>query len=798
MIQTEHSAAAFAVSRRTLLASAGPAALLAACGGREEGEAPTPLRLAAAPFPLEAVRLTPSPYLDAVKANTGYLKSLEPDRLLHNFRLYAGLEPKGEIYGGWEEETIAGHTLGHYLTACALMHAQTGDRELRDRAVYIVDQLAECQAAAGDGYVAGFTRKNEAGEIESGRRAMEEIAAGDIRPAKFYINGSWAPFYNWHKLFSGLYAAHQHCDAIHAIPVAERLGGYVEGVFAPLDDAQVQEVLRCEHGGINESFAELYEFTGNARWLALAERIYHREVLDPLAAKRDELAYIHANTQIPKLIGLARLHRITSEQRYGTASKFFWETVTGHRSYVIGGNSDREYFQEPNSISKYITEQTCESCNTYNMMKLTRGLYRERPDARYFDYYERAHINHILAQHRLDDGMFAYMVPLMSGSARAFSTPTDSFWCCVGSGMESHAKHGDSVYWRDRDGLYVNLFVPSRLDWADRGAEMALETDFPYGETVRLRVADLDAPQAFRISMRAPAWCDRAELSVNGEPVSEGPKDGYFSVHREWAKDDVLELKLPMALRFEPTPDDPQTVALLYGPLVLAADLGPADEPWDAPAPALVGDDLLAAFARAPGAAAEFRSKGIGRPGDMTFRPFHEQTDRRTAVYFKRYTPAEWAAAEEAFAAEAARLAELERRSVDSITLGDEASETAHDLDSDISYAVEYRNRKGRDARTGGFFAFDFDVSEAEDGPLVLQAAYWGGERERAFDILVDDQKIATDTLEGPAPGEWVTRDYPVPAEVLEGKKKVRVRFSPHDGHTAGPSFGVRIYRPSA
>ncbi len=783
------------ISRRSLLAGAAQIALIGACarGGADASTAPVP---AARPFALEAVRLRPSPFLEAVQSNLDYLRRLEPDRLLHNFRLYAGLEPKGDVYGGWEGDTIAGHTLGHYLSACSLMHAQTGDPEVKERALYIVDQLAECQAAGGDGYVAGFTRKAENGDIETGRAAMEEIAKGDIRPAKFYINGSWAPFYNWHKLFAGLFDAHRHCEASKAIPVAEGLAGYIEGVFAPLSGAQVQEVLRCEHGGVNESMAELYALTKNERWLALSKRIYHKDVLDPLTQRRDELSFIHANTQIPKLIGLARLYELTGEPSYSTASNFFWETVTSHRSYVIGGNSDREYFQEPNSISKYITEQTCESCNTYNMMKLTRSLYQMRPDAGYFDYYERCHFNHILAQHRPRDGMFAYMVPLMSGSHRSFSEPFDSFWCCVGSGMESHSKHGDSIYWRSDNTLFVNLYIASELEWAEREAKIVQQTDYPFDDSISISIEDIASPQTFDIALRIPSWCENPAALVNGAPAEEAVKTGgYLSISRNWRKGDSIELRLPRTLRMESTPDDPDTVALLYGPLVLAADLGDIESPYDAPAPALVGDDILAGFAPVSLAAAEFRTTGVARPGDLTFRPFYQQHDRRTAVYFKRYTPAQWSAAQAAFADERRRLAELEARSVDTLRLGDEADEDAHNLESDLSYAVSYRTRPGRDARTGGYFAFDMKTGA---GPLVLQATYWGGERERSFDVLVDDVKIASDRLNGEHPGEFFTADYNVPDELADGKETIRISFLPRDGQTAGPVFGVRLYRRDA
>ena len=415
------------------------------------------------PFPLSAIRLTPSPFLQAVDANRAYLHRLEPDRFLHNFRTQAGLAPKGEPYGGWEQDTIAGHSLGHYLSACALMHAQTGDPECRTRVHYIVSELGACQRAQGDGYVAGFTRKNAAGAIEPGRRVFEEVSRGEIRSARFNLNGSWSPFYNWHKLMAGLLDAQLHCGSAEALAIASSLAGYIERSLAPLDEARMQVVLGTEFGGMNEVLAELHARTSDPRWLALARRFHHHAVLDPLMAERDELSYLHSNTQIPKVIGLARLSEIDGDAAELRGARFFWRAVTDGRSYVIGGNSDRENFQEPNSISRYITEQTCESCNTYNMLKLTRHLYAAEPDAAYFDYYERAHLNHILAQQRRTDGMFAYMVPLMSGTAREWSEPFDSFWCCVGTGMESHAKHGDSIYWSDSQGLLVNLYIPSEL-----------------------------------------------------------------------------------------------------------------------------------------------------------------------------------------------------------------------------------------------------------------------------------------------------------------------------------------------
>jgi DUF1680 family protein len=749
-------------------------------------------------FPLSAVRLKPSPFLEAVEANRNYLHRLEPDRLLHNFRTSAGLEPKGEVYGGWESDTIAGHTLGHYLTAASLMHAQTGEAECKHRVDYIVDELAAVQAAHGDGYVAGFTRKR--GDIvEDGKILFSELVRGDIRSAGFDLNGCWVPFYNWHKTFAGLFDAQSLCGNPKALGIAQGLGGYIDGVFAQLDDEQVQKVLDCEHGGINESFAELHGRTRDARWLRLAERLRHKKILDPLAAGQDVLPWIHANTQIPKLIGLARLHELTGRPADAAAPRFFWDTVTRDYTYVIGGNADREYFPEPRTISKHITEQTCESCNTYNMLKLTRHLYSWKPEARLFDYYERAHINHILAHQDPRTGMFAYMVPLMSGSHRTFSSPFDDFWCCVGSGMESHAKHGESIYWQADDMLIVNLFIPSRLDWTERKAVVSLDTEYPYGEEVNLAIDQIAQPTEFAVAMRIPGWCTGATLAVNGEAQPVETTDGYAIVRRSWAQGDRITLSLPMQLRSEPTVDDPSTVAFLHGPVVLAADLGPADQPFEGTAPALVGSDIVGGFAAASLADKTFATRGTGRPEDLRFAPFIEQRDRRTAVYFRRFTDAEWTVEQAAFAAEQARLRDLEARSVDVMHLGEMQPERDHQLTSRNSYPVTYRGRHGRDARgegEPGFFQFRMRVRQ---GPLVLQATYWGEERNKLFHILVDGTRIATQELQRERPGEFFTVDYPIPEALTRGKEQVMVRFEPAEGlNRCGPVFGVRIFTPRA
>ena len=779
------------IRRRSFLAGAGGAALAGAWSisppaGANAGSLPATARA----FPLSSVRLLPSPFLDAVQVNLRYLMSLDSDRLLHNFRTGAGLTPKGAVYDGWESDTIAGHTLGHYLSALALVHAQTGDAESKRRTGYIVEELALIQAKRGDGYVAGLTRKRKDGTVADGQEIFTEIRHGQIFSGGFDLNGSWSPLYTIHKLFAGLLDVHELCGNADALRIAVGLGGYFAGLFAALDDAQLQQVLACEYGGLNESFAELHARTGEQRWLALAERLYDQRVLAPLTAQRDELTNIHSNTQVPKLIGLARIHELNGKPAPAGAARYFWERVTGHHSYVIGGNSDREYFFTPDAISKHITEQTSEHCNSYNMLKLTRHLFAWQPRGALFDYYERTHFNHILAQQNPKSGMFTYMTPLMSGAAREFSGPTDAFWCCVGSGIESHAKHGESIFWEGGDTLFVNLYIPAKARWASREASLRLDTRYPLEGTATLSFESLAKPGRFSVALRVPAWAGSARVLVNGKPVRAGNESGYATVTRRWRANDAVTIELPLALRIEATPDDPDTIAVLHGPLVLAADLGPGPSDLTQLAPALVGADVLAGF-KVANAALEFDvSEGTARPGALRFAPFYGLYERRTAVYFKRFTEDGWKMQQATYVADQARRRDVAARSVDVMHLGEMQPERDHHLASEISYPVSYRGLNGRDARSGGFFEFDLKVRP----DLVLQATYWGDERRREFDILIDGQPLAHQLLDQDRPGEFFDVEYPIPATLIAGKSMVRVRFQPVPKNTAGPAFGVRVY----
>ncbi len=754
------------VSRRTALASA--AGLVAATGLAGKAQADSDV-VAITPFPLSAVRLKPSPFLTSIEANQRYLLALDPNRLLHNFRLYAGLEPKGALYGGWEARGIAGHSLGHYQSALSLMYAQTGKPEFKRRALYITRELALVQGRNGDGY-AGGTNVDRDGKTVDGKVIFEEIRRGDIRTQGFDLNGGWVPIYTYHKVLAGVLDAHQYCDDPASLQVALGLADYLGRIIEGLSDAQVQEILRAEHGGINECYAELYARTGNKRWLALSERIRHRAVLDPLAEGRDELAGKHANTQIPKVIGLARLYEVapTDQHRQDSAKAalFFWETVTKDHSYVIGGNSEYEHFGEPRKLATRLGQQNCEACNTYNMLKLTRHLYGWSGDARYFDFYERAHLNHIMSQQDPQTGMFTYFTPLASGLGRVHSSPKNDFWCCVGSGMESHSKHGESIWWRKNNRVLVNLYYASTLDWAEKGVRLEMDTAFPLKETVSLRVAQAGSP--FELALRVPSWCAAPKLTVNGKTTSTQPQDGYL-VLKSLKAGDVVGLTLPMAVHAETMPDDDRLVAFLNGPLVLAADLGSSDKSWEGFDPAVVSDSIDGVLVRS---GETFSMGAHGQPEKLVLRPFYGQHHNRTAVYFRRFTPTEWPQAEAGYRAAAAEKADILRRTVDSIRLGEQQPETDHGFEGTANTAaITHIAERGR-LINKGYFQFELAVKA---GPLDLQVSYNGSDHNKDFNILIDGQLLVHETLPGEVTVVRTIKTYPLPE--LTGKDRIIVRF---------------------
>jgi len=710
------------------------------------------------PVPLGSVRLKPSIFADAQRANRAYLASLEPVRLLHNFYLSAGLEAPKPIYGGWEARGIAGHSLGHWLSGVSLIIANTGDAELSQALDHCLTEIARIQAAHGDGYCGGTTVERD-GKIVDGKVVFEEVRRGEISSHGFDLNGGWVPLYTWHKVHAGLIDAIRLAGNPRAMPIMLGLAGYLADVLEPLTDLQIQQVLAAEHGGLNETYADTYALTGDERWLRIARRIYHNAVLDPLAAGEDHLDGLHANTQIPKVIGLARLHELTGDADMARAARFFHRTVVDHHSYVIGGNSEREHFGPPDHRAHRISEATCEACNSYNMLKLTRHLYSWAPDARQFDFYERVQLNHIMAHQRPDTGQFVYFMPLAAGARRIYSDPEDSFWCCVGSGMESHAKHADSIFWADRSTLYVNLYIPSELDWAEGGLALTLDTGMPREGNASLKVAR--APRRkYSIAMRLPGWAASPRLVLNGRLVELRMRDGYAVIERRWQQGDTLELTLPMRLAVEHTPDDPSIVAFTHGPLVLAADLGAADEQFAGPGPALVGDAGvdISLFARSVEEATYSVQGALGER--LTLRPFFDQYDRRAAVYFPSFSSADWASRRTDYLRAQQESQELARRTVDTFYLGEMQPERDHEFVPGNSEAVNWNGRSARRLSPGDSMSM---VLARPEGASVLRVLVWHADSERRFAIAYDGARIDQNWPSATSDGGFVALDFPLP-----------------------------------
>ena len=752
------------------------------------------------PFDLADVRLLPGPFQQARARDTTYLLSLESDRLLHNFRTEAGLDAKAPIYGGWENSGVAGHIGGHYLSAVSMDYRATGDPRLKQRVDYIVGELALCQEKNGNGYVSA---------IPGGKAMFADVAAGKGNG----VHRGWVPWYTMHKLLAGLRDAYLYTGNAQAKDVLIKLSGWVIAMTANLSDEQWQLMLTQEHGGMNETLADVYAITGDQKYLDVSHKFYQKSVLDPLTRREDDLTGLHGNTQIPKLIGLARLYELTGDAKDRVAAEFFWDRVVNTRSYVIGANTDGEHFDAPGKLSAHLSPSTAETCNTYNMLKLTRHLFQWTASPQYADYYERALYNHILASQDPARGMMTYYVSLKPGHFRTYSSPTESFWCCVGTGMENHVKYGDSIYFHDADSLYVNLFIPSEIRWHDKGLTVRQETQFPERDTTRLTLTCAQ-PVTANLKIRYPSWAHGIQVSVNGKAQTVAAVPGsYVTVPGHWKSGDRVDITLPMHLHSEAMPDDANKIALLYGPIVLAGQLGDTGMtppiPYavgdqgayfgvpDPPVPVLVteGDRPLDTWIKpVAGQPLTFQTIGAGRPNDVTLKPFNTTYFSRYTVYWDTFTPAEWKAREAEYQADQKRQRELEARTVDEMHPGEQQSEVDHKLQSEKSGSGPYGDRHWRDASDGGWFSFV--LKTLPDTAQDLVCTYWGGETgNRVFDILIDGTKIASQSLLQNKPGQFFDVDYPLSAALVAGKSQITVRFQAHPGTMAGGLFGCRLVK---
>ncbi len=743
-------------------------------------------------FPLQQVRLYDSPFKQAMQLNLNYLHSIEPDRLLHTFRLNAGLSSTAEPYGGWEtpDSEVRGHSLGHYLSACAMAWATADDGELKKRGEYIVAELDKCQAAIGTGYVSAWPES-----FIDKAETCERV---------------WAPYYTLHKICAGLLDMYLLCENEQALKVLKKKTAWMKSRFDKLDDDRVQKMLdTTEQGGMNEVLANLYAVTKDPDHLALSKKFTQNSYVEPLKKQEDRLKGQHSNSFIPNVIGFARQYELTGDTALRDIAEFFWDRVVNHRIYATGGTSNYEcWLTDPDCLADQMSPNSHETCCTYNLLKLVKHIFSWTADPRCADYYERALYNGILPTINPDDGMTMYYVPMQSGLYKTFGTPFNSFWCCTGTGMESHLKYGECIYFHTDDSLFVNLFIPSELTWPEKKMTLRQETGFPEESRVSLSLL-CEKPVKCTLNIRMPYWlANEAEIRVNGEAqVFMCTPCSYAEITRSWNDGDKIDLVLPMNFHLQPMPDNQNIAAIMYGPVVLAGKLGDkglAEEAthgaygpsgYPVPVPDIVTESGRPEEWIKPETpfSLQFRTEGVGKPADVQLAPFYSVFERYS-VYWNISGEEEWQKRKAELDALAA--VELPAASViDRVIIGDADSERAHQLMGEDTETGMYLNWNWRQAVRGGWFSYTMNV--LPDQPMVLNITYWGADAGgRMFDILVDEKKIASQILDHLSPGKFVDVEYTIPEQCSQGKKKITIKFQAHQPRrTAGGLFGCAVVR---
>ncbi|MFX1705135.1 glycoside hydrolase family 127 protein [Chitinophaga sp. CC14] len=742
------------------------------------------------PFPITEVTLLDGPFKTAMQADAQYLLKIDPDRLLSAFRTNAGLPAKGKQYGGWETGGLAGHTMGHYLSACAMQYAATKDTAYLNRVNYLVSELALCQQNRRNGYIGAFPNDN---------KLWSEIAAGDIRSRGFDLNGGWSPWYTVHKIMAGLLDAWLYCNNAEALQVNKGIADWTGNIIKNLSEEQMQKMLICEYGGMAETLVNTYALSGDKKYLDLSYRFYDKRILDSLAIGKDILPGKHSNTQIPKAIASIRRYELNKDPKDAAIARYFWEVVTRDHSYANGGNSNYEYFGPARQLNEALTDNTTETCNTYNMLKLTRHLFALEPQARLMDYYEKALYNHILASQHHETGMMCYFVPLRMGGHKEYSDEFETFTCCVGSGMENHVKYGESIYYRGADGsLFVNLFIPSILEWKDKGIKVKQENNLPADNRVTLTVSTKKTT-SFTLRIRKPVWARPGiTLKVNGAEQSlQTDESGYFIITRSWKNNDQVTLTLPADVYTEALPDNPNRQALFYGPVLLSGILGEKEPDPVSGVPVLVTPN------QQPGTWINrtddhntllFRTAGTAQPKDVALTPFYQTRNEYYTVYWDVFTPQSWEEQQVKYAAAKKAQQELDARTTDILRPGEMQPERDHEFTGEKTSTEEEHGRKWRIAWPGGYFSFNMKVDP--NSRHSLQCTYWGMDnRGRTFDIIVDGTTIATEDINKFKESRFYPVSYAIPEHLTKGKQSVNIRFVPKANNSAGPLYGCRMIK---
>ena len=762
-------------------------------------------------FPLSQITLLEGPLKHARDLNIETLLKYDCDRLIAPYRKEAGLTPKAKCYPNWDG--LDGHVGGHYLTAMAI-NAATGNEECRKRMEYIINEIAECAEANyknhpkwGVGYMGGMPNSQN---IWSG------FKNGDFR----VYSGSWAPFYNLHKMYAGLRDAWLYCGNEQAKTLFLQFCNWAIDITSGLSDEQMERMLGNEHGGMNEVLADAYAITHEQKYLDCAKRFSHKRLFTPMSQRQDCLDNMHANTQVPKVIGFERISELSGNEDYHMASSFFWDIVTGERSLAFGGNSRREHFPAKDACMDFINDiDGPESCNTNNILKLTEDLHRRNPEARYADYYELATFNHILSTQHPKHGGYVYFTPARPRHYRNYSAPNEAMWCCVGTGMENHGKYGQFIYTHVGDALFVNLYAASQLDWKERGITLRQETAFPYSENSTITIAE--GKGTFNLMVRYPGWVHPGEfkVSVNGKPVDiiTGPSS-YVSIHRKWKKGDAVNIHFPMHSSLRYLPNEPQYVALMHGPILLGMKTGTesmasliADDsrfgqyaggpkqPIDK-APILINNDIASIPSQltpVSGKPLHFTlSTRMENKIEGELQPFFEIHDSRYMMYWLALTESSYKQYIDNIAKQEQERQALEASTVDKVQPGEQQPETDHQMETDESYTGNTNNVFYRDARNGHYFSYLMQTDGLTN--LKLRLKYWGvGEwKSHEFDIYIDDVLLRSINNTGKYRiSEFKAETYNIPDTLLQDKKQIRVKFVAKPNKQIGEIYEVRLIK---
>ena len=698
-------------------------------------------------FPINSVRLADSQFLKNQQADIHYLLGLDADRLLAPYLKGAGLPAKADNYSNWENTGLDGHIGGHYVSALSYMVAATGNKEIAARLDYVLSELKRCQDARKDGYLGGVPEPDQ---------IWGEIAKGSINANSFGLNNRWVPLYNIHKIYAGLRDAYVIAGRKQAKDMLVKLTDWMIQEVSQLTDDQIQQLLISEHGGLNETFADVAELTGDKKYLKLAHQFSDQRILQPLMKGEDKLTGMHANTQIPKIIGYKRIADMEGLSDWDRAVKFFWDVVVNKRSVSIGGNSEREHFNPTDNFTTLLaSEQGPESCNTYNMLRLSKLLYQTTADKNYIDYYERALYNHILSTMNPVQGGFVYFTPMRAGHYRVYSQPQTSMWCCVGTGIENPARYGEMIYAHEGNDLIVNLFIPSTLTWND--ITLKQENQFPQQPSTDLTLI-LKKSKTFALKIRKPVWCEGVKLMVNGSAVEYQQENGYLVIKRQWKSGDRIHVETPMHLTAITTPDGKPQYSFLYGPIVLAAKTGTdrqdglfADDSRgghiangpklpQVQMPALIGkaSDILSHLEPVKGQPMTFALKGLTTPAyeGIHLVPFYQLYECRYQIYFPLYSQEEWSKKQEEIAAAEKANMLLETATTDKVFCGEQQSESDHFFKSSNSWNGYDEGMHWRITRTSITYQM-----KAQGATTLRIKGFAGYER---IVVSIDNQQLET------------------------------------------------------